>query len=565
MPIIVGVDIPPAPIDKIAPTVTISDDISGTTVKKGDKINIVATFVENDKIDEQVPPKITVGDVVVNQPMTKTSNLVWSYSWTVTTEKIGTALVVINAKDSAGNSVASTTGKTAYTIVDLSAPIPGNNGTIATSNVAKTQISLSWSAATDETTASADLKYLVFYSKTNSLDTVANALASGTAVGTWTTNLLATDVKELIPNSKYWFAVATKDEAGNKALYTQVSATMDKYILPSRAVTLVNDGGMSASIGNSPESRNIAIDEKANIHIVWVNTADNTVRYSQSTNGGASFSASKLIGTGVSGVEPIIACAPGGYVYIAYKSGDTETSFARSVDRGSSWSGATAIPSFAVKAGLSMTTHNSNIYLIGHIATGVAAGNVDFIKSTDYGKSFSAPITNVLGKEIYFQDVLVDLRNGNVLVIGDQPQIYLAKSTDKGSSFSAGSAMSGAPSINYSDYTISLDGKVLAAGSVVKTLLYDIDTAVAKTGATLQSASNLQRAVMWDANNQFYFVRSDTNATVSYEKSDSSGVLLTNSPVTIASGTNPDVAGNFSVQNVGIVFQDGTNIKYFAP
>jgi hypothetical protein len=108
-------------IDGTAPTVVLSDDHADAIVRDADTVVITATFTDATGIDETTnPPKITIaGGGVTDGLMTKSSNLVWTYSWNVPAGNDGTATVSISAFDMAGNPNVSATGKTAYTIDNI--------------------------------------------------------------------------------------------------------------------------------------------------------------------------------------------------------------------------------------------------------------------------------------------------------------------------------------------------------------------------------------------------------------------------------------------------------------
>ncbi len=102
-------------LDVISPAVELTDDHPDTFVRDADTVAITATFTEADQIDETSVPTITIGAAVTNAPMTKSSNLVWTYSWDVPAGN-GDVNVSIAATDRAGNSNSAATGNTTYTI-----------------------------------------------------------------------------------------------------------------------------------------------------------------------------------------------------------------------------------------------------------------------------------------------------------------------------------------------------------------------------------------------------------------------------------------------------------------
>jgi len=110
-------------VDKIKPTVILSDDHADTIVRDADTVTITATFTETNGIKEDPKPQITItntnttsGCSIAATDMTKTSNLVWMYAWNVPAGCDGTATVSISAQDNAGNTNTPATGKTSYTI-----------------------------------------------------------------------------------------------------------------------------------------------------------------------------------------------------------------------------------------------------------------------------------------------------------------------------------------------------------------------------------------------------------------------------------------------------------------
>jgi hypothetical protein len=124
-------------------------------------------------------------------------------------------------KDRAGNKAAYTIKEQTTTATsDSTAPTPGNSGTITTSSVSGTSLTLNWTAASDDTTSQPDLQYLAYYSTSNNIDTVSNCESNGTAVGSYTANITSKSVSGLSTGTTYYFNVVVKDTAGNKGVYT---------------------------------------------------------------------------------------------------------------------------------------------------------------------------------------------------------------------------------------------------------------------------------------------------------------------------------------------------------
>jgi len=91
--------------DIVAPTMQLSYSSDKEAVKAGDIITFTATFSDANGISESPAPTITIGSVVVNDAMNKTSNLVWTYTWTVPANVDATVAVSVTATDPDGNRV----------------------------------------------------------------------------------------------------------------------------------------------------------------------------------------------------------------------------------------------------------------------------------------------------------------------------------------------------------------------------------------------------------------------------------------------------------------------------
>ncbi|MGE5677166.1 MAG: choice-of-anchor D domain-containing protein [Pseudomonadota bacterium] len=126
-------------------------------------------------------------------------------------------------RDEAGNKAIYQMG-TADTVEadDTEAPEAGNSGRIETGNVTASSIDLEWDAATDNSTAQADLQYRVVYSKEDDIDTLNGALNNGTEAQDWTAALTELTADGLDSDTLYYFNVIAADEAGNKTVYEAV-------------------------------------------------------------------------------------------------------------------------------------------------------------------------------------------------------------------------------------------------------------------------------------------------------------------------------------------------------
>ena len=114
--------------------------------------------------------------------------------------------------------------------IDISAPLPGNSGTITFSDIGANSLILYWDMALDDLTVQSALQYKGYLSLSNDIDTITNAESNGTEITSgWTPNIdfiSATGLSEL---TTYYFNVIVKDESGNISAYTSMSATTTTY------------------------------------------------------------------------------------------------------------------------------------------------------------------------------------------------------------------------------------------------------------------------------------------------------------------------------------------------
>lgn len=108
--------------------------------------------------------------------------------------------------------------------IDINPPTV-TTATITTSSITSTGLTLSWTKATDTVSAQTALKYLVYRSGTNNIDTVANIESNGVPVGSYITDIDTLNITGLTPSTAYYFNVVVKDENGNKTAYTAKSVS----------------------------------------------------------------------------------------------------------------------------------------------------------------------------------------------------------------------------------------------------------------------------------------------------------------------------------------------------
>jgi len=107
------------------------------------------------------------------------------------------------------------------------APVPGNSGHITTTDQTIHSINLAWNAATDYYHPPADLEYLVYYSLSNNIATVADCQTNGTPFGTWTKNITTLAITGLSQGTLYYFNIVVKNPRSFKSCYQVTQNTTD--------------------------------------------------------------------------------------------------------------------------------------------------------------------------------------------------------------------------------------------------------------------------------------------------------------------------------------------------
>ncbi|MDD5503118.1 MAG: Ig-like domain-containing protein, partial [Candidatus Thermoplasmatota archaeon] len=310
-------------IDMTAPTVVVSDADATTgarRVKSGDAVAITATFTEANGMDETPVPAITIGTIVNGAAMSKTSNLVWTYAWTVPAGNEGTHTVSITATDAAGNPNAAATGRTSY-IIDNTAPTI-TSGTVGASNLYIDVVFSEgvYGAADGATPVAADGSDLaltfvqnggpatgVAIASVKKADSVLQASATALAGGETTVRVFLTvtgtpngaetiEVKSAAAGP----VVSVYDKAGNPALVTQttgvkhLSATTDttKPVISSGTVGAGNvymDIVFSEGVYGAADATTPLLSSKLTLTFVKgaTGTATNVVISSVKKNNGA--------------------------------------------------------------------------------------------------------------------------------------------------------------------------------------------------------------------------------------------------------------------------------------
>jgi len=110
-------------------------------------------------------------------------------------------------------------------VADKHPPLPGNSGTVAASNVSSSELTLTWSTATDDFTGNASLQYKVVRADSDRIRIPETAERNGTLVQDWTVNFDNVSVSGLSASTAYHFTVLVRDNASNVASYQTMSQT----------------------------------------------------------------------------------------------------------------------------------------------------------------------------------------------------------------------------------------------------------------------------------------------------------------------------------------------------
>lgn len=142
--------------------------------------------------------------------------------YTITGLSDGTQYYInVIARDGAGNRMAYTSAATSTLNENVPPAIVPLS--LSTGSITDTAISLTWGLGTDNKTPSNLLEYAVYRSTSQMLQSVSS-IESGTKILDWTANTGSYTATGLNRNTRYFFGVVVRDQAGNKSAYAPVNA-----------------------------------------------------------------------------------------------------------------------------------------------------------------------------------------------------------------------------------------------------------------------------------------------------------------------------------------------------
>lgn len=134
------------------------------------------------------------------------------------------------------------TGDPPTSTIDTTSPTPGNSGLIL-ATVTEDSATLTWNAASDNTTTASSLTYKVYYSQSSSNVSSETGLANASSIGDFTADMSSKTVTGLAEATTYYFNVAVKDEEGNMALYEVKDARTTDISSPSISDHVISVSG----------------------------------------------------------------------------------------------------------------------------------------------------------------------------------------------------------------------------------------------------------------------------------------------------------------------------------
>lgn len=252
--------------------------------------------------------------------------------------------------------------------------------------------------------------------------------------------------------------------AGENLVAVWPTAGTDKMGRGPMATAISADRGRTWSAGPNPADDGLTIghsfialtaDARGAFHLVWLDSRagkDKGLRYSQSTDGGATWSANATIDPSTCECcWNTITATPAGNIAVLYRRKDPrDMGFVQSADSGKTWSQPVTVGAFN-------WTINACPHIGGALAFGKSvhafvwtakdndAHGVYLLNSTDAGATWSAP--KRIGSPDGSRPDLAQGANGNLLAtwddyVGGQQSIFTATSTDDGATWSAPARLS---------------------------------------------------------------------------------------------------------------------------
>ena len=164
---------------------------------------------------------------------------------------------------------------------DNTPPVPGNDGNINIDSATSTQVSISWTEASDNRSSVEDLEYLVYYTSTGSLSTAEEISRNGTSYSSWT-NKTSEIITDLETGKSYYITVVVRDKSDNRAIYQQTSVD-----ILADSITLTPALNSYYHITNALDSFNLTLNlgtEAKTVYFAFSNVSNVNVQLPEVTS-----------------------------------------------------------------------------------------------------------------------------------------------------------------------------------------------------------------------------------------------------------------------------------------
>lgn len=184
-------------------------------------------------------------------------------------------------RDGAGN-MGVYAPRSVATAVSADTTPPATGSGLSFSGVSAQAMTVSWGAASDETTSRSQLRYkLVKGASVQAIETVqgANAATGADILMPWTTGATSASVTGLTAGTTYYFTVLAQDEAGNMSVYavaTQATSASADSVPPTPGSAIAFSGTSSSTTTASwgPATDNVTAAANLQYRLVRAATAE---------------------------------------------------------------------------------------------------------------------------------------------------------------------------------------------------------------------------------------------------------------------------------------------------
>ncbi|RZJ73516.1 MopE-related protein [Flavobacterium sp.] len=292
----------------------------------------------------------------------------------------------------------------------------------------------------------------------------------------------------------------------------------------------------NGTIGLSNASKNVAVAPNGDIYAVYTNTSGGGAYLVKSTDRGQSYQF--VVSFSLVSQEANIHIAQNGTIYVTsqsgyfYRSSGSDTNF-------------TAF-NLNYTASSQIASYQDKVYVFSLDGQKLWRNNANGAGTWQ--------VTN-LSPFLAFTDIFVDSSDGTIYAIGDDPNIYLRKSTDGGVTF-ANQTLSPPIQVFYSSYAYSSgsQGKFIFVGGDSATPGYRINLATNTTTAIplMATTGSYGRTLLADEFGNF--VDGYATATgVAYRISNNQGATW-QTPINLGTGTGLNIARNHVYQDIIAAF-----------